>query len=422
MGRPGPVGWPWTAKLSLSRLPDEVLILIIERCDIDALLQLRLTSRAFRSLIATYESTIVQQVARTTFPGCKLILRPPEDHDLLKSPYNLNWLTGLIPKHLAAIVVDRHRFCGTPLPALDGVPADDEIGDEIRAHIAHGFSILETLSLIAQDVEDTPDSKIESKLPPELVSRGPPAPRWRKYTPNRVYRQTKRALWSWRRPQESAEKKRRAVMQRRQDLITALQCNFIDKRLTPDEAADFDAMWTVLRMAFQHHRYFNIGVPLFDWGKPDRRDVFWGNSWVNWYILRAGSSFWWRNYWLKSIRAAAAGGSSTDGQLLLEDFTKPGSSKRKRSKTSKKDSRPTGWAEINLAWHIRTREQIEIERAGAEEVFATIRQRMKGAHTVRLPTFDEYRAMVRSLRGEGSTAGHDQDDPLKRYCATMTIF
>ncbi|KAL1636352.1 hypothetical protein SLS58_009845 [Diplodia intermedia] len=435
MGRPGPVGWPsarWTAaKLCLSRLPDEVLILIIERCDIDALLQLRLTCRAFRSLIATYESTIVQEVARTTFPGCKLILRPPEDHDLLKSPYTLDWLTGLIPRHLAAIVVDRHRYCGTPLPALDGVPAEDEIGDEVRAHIAHGFSILETLSLIAQDVEDTPDSKIESKLPPELVSRGPPAPRWRKYTPNRVYRQTKRALWSWRRPQESAEKKRRAVLQRRQDLITALQCNFIHKRLTPDEAADFDAMWTVLRMAFQHHRYFNIGVPLFDWGKPDRRDVFWGNSWVNWYVLRAGATFWWRNYWLKSVRVAAAGGSTSTGTLLLDDFTKPSTgSKRKRSAKAdsnnhhQKDTRPTGWAEINLAWHVRTREQIEIERAGAEEVFATIRQRMKGAHAVRLPTFDEYRAMVRSLRGEGSTAtavGQEKDDPLKRYCATMTV-
>ncbi|KAF4305483.1 F-box domain cyclin-like protein [Botryosphaeria dothidea] len=414
MGRPGAVGWPsarWTSRLQLARLPEEILLLILERCDIDALLQLRLTSRAFRSLIATYESTIVQAVARTTFPGCKLILRPPEDHDLLKSPYTLEWLTGLIPKHLAAIIVDRHRHCGTPLPALDGIPAEDEIGDEIREHIAHGFRILETLSLIAQDVEETPDSKIESKLPPELVSRSAPAPRWHKYKPSRVFRRTKTALWSWRRPQESAEKKKWAILQRRQDLTTALQCNFIYKRMTPEEAADFDAMWTVLRMAFQHHRYFNIGVPLFDWGKPDMRDVFWGNSWVNWYVLHAGASFWWRNYWVKSIRAVATGPKD------IGDFTKP-SKKKSRPKSSRKDSRPTGWTEIRMAWHVRTREQIEIERAGAEEVFATIKHRMKGVNAIRLPTFDEYRGMVRSLRGEGSQA---QEDHIGRYCANMTL-
>lgn len=48
---------------------------------------------------------------------------------------------------------------------LDGIPAEDEIGDEIRHHVARGFRILEALSLIAQYVEETPDSKIESKLP-----------------------------------------------------------------------------------------------------------------------------------------------------------------------------------------------------------------------------------------------------------------
>ena len=93
-------------------------------------------------------------------------LLPNNSPNCPESPYTLDWLTGLIPKHLAAIVVDRHRHCGTPLPALDGVPVEDELGDDVREHIAHGFEILEALSLIAQDVEDTPDSKIESKLPP----------------------------------------------------------------------------------------------------------------------------------------------------------------------------------------------------------------------------------------------------------------
>ncbi|KAK7632102.1 hypothetical protein BKA81DRAFT_18263 [Phyllosticta paracitricarpa] len=168
MGRPG-----WTNRWSLSlsrrqelfRLPDEILVLIFESCDIDSLLAVRLTCRAFRTLITTYESTIVQAVARSTFPGCKLILRPAQDQDPQKPLYDLKWLTGLIPQFLAAIIVDRHRYCGAPLPMLDGIPAEDEIGDEIRQHVAHGFRILEALSLIAQYVEETPDSKIESKLP-----------------------------------------------------------------------------------------------------------------------------------------------------------------------------------------------------------------------------------------------------------------
>lgn len=248
------------------------------------------------------------------------------------------------------------------------------------------------------------------------MSREPASPAWHKFKPNRVYRETKRALWSWRRPQESAEKKKKALLQRRQDLTTALQCNFIYKRLTPAEAADFDAMWTILRMAFQHHRYFNMGISTFDWGKPDRRDVFWGNSWVNWFVLRAGASFWWKHYWAKNIQA-----TTDEPAAEIDDFTKP--KKRQRPKSSKKDARrPTGWAEINQTWRVRSREQMEIERAGAEEVFATIRHRMKGVAAIRLPTYDEYRAMVRSVRGEGAVSSQGEDDHLKRYCATMTLF
>lgn len=95
MGRPG-----WTNRWSLSlsrrqellRLPDEILVLIFECCDIDSLLALRLTCRAFRTLITTYESTIVQAVARSTFPGCKLILRPPQDADPQSKPLPLPFL------------------------------------------------------------------------------------------------------------------------------------------------------------------------------------------------------------------------------------------------------------------------------------------------------------------------------------------
>ncbi|KAK7529831.1 uncharacterized protein J3D65DRAFT_159399 [Phyllosticta citribraziliensis] len=442
MGRPG-----WTNRWSLSlsrrqelfRLPDEILVLIFESCDIDSLLALRLTCRAFRTLITTYESTIVQAVARSTFPGCKLILRPPQaqdqdqDPDPQTSPYDLKWLTGLIPQFLAAIIVDRHRYCGAPLPMLDGIPAEDEIGDEIRQHVAHGFRILEALSLIAQYVEETPDSKIESKLPAALVSRTPvPRPRF-SIKHNRVfraYRKTTRALSSWRRPQETAERKKRALLQRRQDLTTTLQCHFIQKRLSPDAAAAFDAMWTILRTAFAHHRYFDDGYNssagggVLDWGKPDRRDVFNDNSWANWFVLRAGASFWWRYYWVNrpdtkfDPTQPSAYARRLNAARRRRGGGGPGNSDSKTKTGASGIRAEDGFAALKMVYRERERAQMEIERAGAMEVFATVKYRMKGVDRRRLPSADEYRAMVRSLRGEGAK---EPEDVLGWHCSNMAL-
>ncbi|KAK8156505.1 hypothetical protein IWX90DRAFT_496910 [Phyllosticta citrichinensis] len=436
MGRPG-----WTNRWSLSlsrrqelfRLPDEILVLIFESCDIDSLLALRLTCRAFRTLITTYESTIVQAVARSTFPGCKLILRPPQDQDPQRSPYDLKWLTGLIPQFLAAIIVDRHRYCGAPLPMLDGIPAEDEIGDEIRQHVAHGFRILEALSLITQYVEETPDSKIESKLPAALVSRTPvPRPRF-SIKHNRVfraYRKTTRALSSWRRPQETAERKRRALFQRRQDLTTTLQCHFIQKRLSPDAAASFDAMWTILRTAFAHHRYFDDGYNssagggVLDWGKPDRRDVFNDNSWANWFVLRAGASFWWRYYWVNrpdtkfDPTQPSAYARRLNAARRRRGGGGPGNSDSKTKTGASGIRAEDGFAALKTVYRERERAQMEIERAGAMEVFATIKYRMKGMDRRRLPSADEYRAMMRSLRGEGAK---EPEDVLGWHCSNMAL-
>ncbi|KAL1394053.1 hypothetical protein HDK64DRAFT_261701 [Phyllosticta capitalensis] len=432
MGRPG-----WTNRWSLSlsrrqellRLPDEILVLIFECCDIDSLLALRLTCRAFRTLITTYESTIVQAVARSTFPGCKLILRPPQDADPQKPPYNLKWLTGLIPQFLATIIVDRHRYCGAPLPMLDGIPAEDEIGDEIRDHVARGFRILEALSLIAQYVEETPDSKIESKLPAALVSRTPvPRPRF-SIKHNRVfraYRKTTRALSSWRRPQESAERKKRALIQRRQDLTTTLQCHFIQKRLSPSDAAAFDAMWAILRPAFAHHRYFDdaygaSSAGVLDWGKPDRRDVFSDNSWANWFVLRAGASFWWRYYWVHrpDTKFDPTQPSAYARRLNAARRRRPGANASTDSKNTNAGIRAEdGFATLKTVYRERERAQMEIERAGAIEVFATIKYRMKGEERKRLPSADEYRAMVRSVRGEGAK---EPEDVLGWHCSNMAL-
>ncbi|KAK7546611.1 hypothetical protein IWX50DRAFT_660199 [Phyllosticta citricarpa] len=434
MGRPG-----WTNRWSLSlsrrqelfRLPDEILVLIFESCDIDSLLAVRLTCRAFRTLITTYESTIVQAVARSTFPGCKLILRPAQDQDPQKPLYDLKWLTGLIPQFLAAIIVDRHRYCGAPLPMLDGIPAEDEIGDEIRQHVAHGFRILEALSLIAQYVEETPDSKIESKLPAALVSRTPvPRPRF-SIKHNRVfraYRKTTRALSSWRRPQETAERKKRALLQRRQDLTTTLQCHFIQKRLSPDAAASFDAMWTILRTAFAHHRYFDDGYNssgsggVLDWGKPDRRDVFNDNSWANWFVLRAGASFWWRYYWVNrpDTKFDPTQPSAYARRLNAARRRRggPGNADSKAKNGANGIRAEDGFVALKTVYRERERVQMEIERAGAMEVFATIKHRMKGVDRRRLPTADEYRAMVRSLRGEGAK---EPEDVLGWHCSNMAL-
>ena len=85
-------------------LPDDLLIPIFSHCDIDAILSLRLTCTAFGAVVKAYITAIAPASARTTFPDCDLLLRPPKDG------YSLRWMINLIPAQLASIVLDKDKL------------------------------------------------------------------------------------------------------------------------------------------------------------------------------------------------------------------------------------------------------------------------------------------------------------------------
>jgi hypothetical protein len=86
-------------------------------------------------------------VARQTFPNAVRLLERP-----LEGNYTFSWLKGLIPKQLAAVLVDRHRFAHDWGDNRYGIPAEDPFGDDLRARVANGWHVLQKLSAISQDV------------------------------------------------------------------------------------------------------------------------------------------------------------------------------------------------------------------------------------------------------------------------------
>ncbi|KAF1846355.1 uncharacterized protein K460DRAFT_356043 [Cucurbitaria berberidis CBS 394.84] len=129
-------------------LPDDILIVICSQCRIDELLDLRLTNSRIRNIISEYMLTIAPSVARVTFPYSDRLLKPFAD----RTRYTFEWLKGLIPQQLAAILVDRHRIVSTGSLSHYGIPAEDPFGDELRARVANGWHVLRSLSNISREV------------------------------------------------------------------------------------------------------------------------------------------------------------------------------------------------------------------------------------------------------------------------------
>jgi hypothetical protein len=149
-------------------LPEDILILIFCQCHIDELLNLRLTNRTIRDIISEYIATIAPSVARATFPRSGLLLAPLDDPSL----YTITWLKGLIPRHLACILVDRHRFIHGMTEQRYGIAAENAEGDGLRARVANGWRILKRLSKISQEVYHL-DTKAILKSAPDSAWKDP---------------------------------------------------------------------------------------------------------------------------------------------------------------------------------------------------------------------------------------------------------
>lgn len=276
----------------LDRLPDDVLLLIIEDLTIDDFFSLRQASRTICILVSAFEHVATSVVAKRTFPGARLLLRPPPD-----GKCTIQWLKDRIPRYLAAVVVDRYRFSfrgstGQCDPGCTvggwGMPAEDPLSGPFRCRICRGWRILKTLSNISREV----CAILEAEMPQlSWLSR-------------------LREAWSDPQPDLGAELN---LLRLREQLVLKRRRAYL-RTLTRSDAIDFLSMEMLLCAAFKTKHdceplaglqsfYMSINGDLeppsdncFDWGGDTRRSHSGGNSWVNWYIFHEGPTLFWKQW------------------------------------------------------------------------------------------------------------------------------
>ncbi|KIV99969.1 uncharacterized protein PV09_08480 [Verruconis gallopava] len=146
--------------MALHELPDDVVILVLQRCRILDIFNLRLTCRHVENTISAYEKTIVPEVAQTTFP------RPENDHLYWSAgeDYSLRWLKGFIPRYLAATLLEGPSFRSVKFLGWSSIMSIDPLGDELRSRLANGWCIVKKLSNISQAVYSPPVTRLANSF------------------------------------------------------------------------------------------------------------------------------------------------------------------------------------------------------------------------------------------------------------------
>lgn len=320
---------PW-----FDELPEDVLILIFSQCRIDELFALRLTSSKARDLISTYITTIAPCVARSTFPLSDLLLTPPAD----PSAYTLNWLKNLIPQHLAAILVDRHRFSHECTGQRYGIPAEDAYGNILRSRVANGWCVLRRLAKISEEVYSLGTMTV-LKSTADLA--------WKVVNPSRY---------------------KFEVFRHREDLILSRRLRYIND-IPDDLAKDYKLMFMLLSSAFRTSisNYGDDHKPwIFDWscGIDGQRLLRRGNSWLTWFVLNEGPRLFWDQWWILSPDAPETKNHIRDRsieawfgrtKITPEDFIR--------------QFLPKEWNDVNEKWHDIQRDYaFKVQKAMEEKV------------------------------------------------------
>ncbi|KAH7347101.1 hypothetical protein BKA66DRAFT_477825 [Pyrenochaeta sp. MPI-SDFR-AT-0127] len=248
-------------------LPDDILISIFSQCRIDEILAWRLTHARARSLIDEYMATIAPAVALATFPHSDRLIRPLEG----STKYNFRWLKGLIPRQLAALLVDRHRIADEWMQSRYGIPAEDPFGDELRARVTNGWCVLRSLSNISREVHGTPAKSL-------LGSRADIA--------NKLLRPSRFKL-------EALVAKEDIILSKRLDHIRSLPVQ---------HAKDYKLMMALLSATFSTS-ISNVGAEfepwIFDWGDgiDGQRAFRKGQTWLASFVLAQGPDLFWMQWW-----------------------------------------------------------------------------------------------------------------------------
>ncbi|KAI4141554.1 MAG: hypothetical protein L6R39_005282 [Caloplaca ligustica] len=130
-----------------------VLLHVIDHLDVPSLLNLRLVNKPINSLISCYESSIAKSLARNLCPDSekpKLADYQPSSLRDLIFVVRLN-----LARKLATEAVSSQQVPRIGESTLEGVPADDDLGDEIRQKVQHGLMVISELSHIHKEVTRT---------------------------------------------------------------------------------------------------------------------------------------------------------------------------------------------------------------------------------------------------------------------------
>ncbi|KAF2014030.1 hypothetical protein BU24DRAFT_425034 [Aaosphaeria arxii CBS 175.79] len=253
-------------RISFNDLPDDVLIIVCSQCQLDELLALRLTTFRIRNLIDHHLATIAPAVGRSSLPLAGLLNAPLPN----RSCYTIEWLKALIPRQLAAILVDRHRSSVDGTQLRYGIPAEDPFGEELRERVANGWCVLRRLSRISEQVYD---------LDPRLVLKSSTDLAWKVVNPARF---------------------KFELFRQREDLVLTRRLAYVEE-LPSHLARDYRLMFMLLSSAFRTSvsNYGDDYKPwVFDWGCgiDGQRLLRRGNSWLTWFLLNEGPDLFWQQW------------------------------------------------------------------------------------------------------------------------------
>jgi hypothetical protein len=312
---------------TLATLADDLLILVCRYLTLQDVFQLRQTCHRFAAFILSNVNHISLLVARNTFPDTDRLWKVQRG-----STRDFLWLKSLVPKYLAAVLVDKYRLV-SPDIHLDefGIPAESERGDGPRARVESGLRVLKKLSDISQDVYRLPESHIPNKPLKERIIR---AIKLQNFL---------------------ADRKRLDLIERRETLIGLRRQSYLNE-LDSEEVVQYSLMFQLLLKVFKtnhdpasarisHFNYFKyVGPDAFDWAGSAGKRMRQGDSWVLWFIFHQGPMLFWRQWYGK-----------TDEHAVKEAMLR--------------------------AWNERSSEQIEIERNASLGTGATLRSISKDVYS-----------------------------------------
>lgn len=209
------------------------------------------------------------------------------------TPTSFRALKALIPEHLSAILVDRHRIADEWLQSRYGVPAEDPFGDELRARVTSGWRVLRDVSNIAREEHFTNHATMSAT-----------------HLTNKIFRP---ALFKI------------EALKYREDIILSKRLEYIS-RLSERDAQNYKIMFTLLSSAFSTS-FSNMGAEFEPWpfdfgdGIDAQRALRKGNTWLSWYIFAQGPDLFWQQWWALPPSLPPTQNSIRDAAILAFKHT-----------------------------------------------------------------------------------------------------